>query len=492
LKLSLEKLAQALKADFGNATPFGEAEIGRALALGADELEEGCIAVALNGRAPAHRSPKGALLFFGAKQLGMEGPCIFIEGAQGASAAQDALRALNSLFWSYAEWQSELLEGVVAGDLGRLLSASAKILSSGVAAIRSDGIVLSSPPNIGNGLFAALDRSADGARQLSKENAYSARVEGKDALFYNVFVEGALACRIAAAREGNAPFLADDMRAMNLLGRSAASVLQSTERSKSWSRVDSPVSQLAKKLMDGEHADERDVKKALEESGWIEGESCYVGLIHRVWEGMSMAPGNEFYAHYLANAVPGAHPVLRKGRLYVILQDRLFFDKEGSLARLTLFVRDNNLRIGVSNAAASFSEIPPFVRQAEFALEEGLKEEGNSWIFHFRKYAVHYLASVSQSEMPAHSLASEELLALWRYDQANKSEYCDTLYIYLSCKMNSAQAAKELSVHIATMAYRLKRVSEIGRVDFSDFHQLAYIYFSYFLLGIAPSKRMPR
>ena len=49
--------------------------------------------------------------------------------------------------------------------------------------------------------------------------------------------------------------------------------------------------------------------------------------------------------------------------------------------------------------------------------------------------------------------------------------------------MNALQASAALFVHRATMVYRLKRIQEIGGIDFNDADQVLYLQLSFRLFA---------
>jgi DNA-binding PucR family transcriptional regulator len=65
---------------------------------------------------------------------------------------------------------------------------------------------------------------------------------------------------------------------------------------------------------------------------------------------------------------------------------------------------------------------------------------------------------------------------LKKYDEENHSHLLTTLEIYLNNDSNVTDAAKELHIHVNTLNYRLKRISEIGGINLKDFNQKAFIY----------------
>jgi purine catabolism regulator len=63
----------------------------------------------------------------------------------------------------------------------------------------------------------------------------------------------------------------------------------------------------------------------------------------------------------------------------------------------------------------------------------------------------------------AHSQIGE----LIAYDEANSTDLCDTLEIYLGVG-NGAEAARRLYIHYNTLKHRLQRIAELTHADLHD------------------------
>lgn len=73
-----------------------------------------------------------------------------------------------------------------------------------------------------------------------------------------------------------------------------------------------------------------------------------------------------------------------------------------------------------------------------------------------------YLDVLSQHP---HKAVHSGLQLLIEYDKKNQSNLIKTLHAYLECDSNPYDAANNLHVHVNTIHYRLKRISEIGNIN---------------------------
>lgn len=70
----------------------------------------------------------------------------------------------------------------------------------------------------------------------------------------------------------------------------------------------------------------------------------------------------------------------------------------------------------------------------------------------------------------------ESIKALEEYDRKNKSELLFTLETYLDYDLNVNETARHLHIHVNTLNYRLKRIAEIGQINFKSFNEKGELY----------------
>ncbi len=68
------------------------------------------------------------------------------------------------------------------------------------------------------------------------------------------------------------------------------------------------------------------------------------------------------------------------------------------------------------------------------------------------------------------------LLKLQSYDQKHHSDLVETFEIFFDHDSNVNETAKALNIHPNTLAYRLKRIAEIGEIDLHDINQKVKLY----------------
>lgn len=71
---------------------------------------------------------------------------------------------------------------------------------------------------------------------------------------------------------------------------------------------------------------------------------------------------------------------------------------------------------------------------------------------------------------------NEALRVLYEYDQKYHCNLVETLEVFLTKDSNVNEAAKVLNVHVNTLNYRLKRISEIAEINLKDINQKFTLY----------------
>jgi DNA-binding PucR family transcriptional regulator len=64
--------------------------------------------------------------------------------------------------------------------------------------------------------------------------------------------------------------------------------------------------------------------------------------------------------------------------------------------------------------------------------------------------------------------AHPSILKLRAYDLKNQTELLQTLTVYLEKDCNPNEASRNLHIHVNTLNYRLKRITEVGNIRLKD------------------------
>ncbi|MBI0580193.1 PucR family transcriptional regulator [Neobacillus cucumis] len=97
-------------------------------------------------------------------------------------------------------------------------------------------------------------------------------------------------------------------------------------------------------------------------------------------------------------------------------------------------------------------------------------------IFHYQQLGIYQFFDVLLEKRKNEEYENHSLKSLHNYDQKHNSNLVETLEVFLNNDTNIADAAKELNVHANTLNYRLKRIAEIGEINFKDPNQKMLLF----------------
>ncbi|MFS0783261.1 PucR family transcriptional regulator [Bacillus sp. 1P06AnD] len=142
---------------------------------------------------------------------------------------------------------------------------------------------------------------------------------------------------------------------------------------------------------------------------------------------------------------------------------------------ITSFTVKMNSRFGVTLLNGACGQIYESYIHARGSYQEALYTRAIQIAFPERKEQLTNYASLgvyqylsAMSEQRSRNNRSIRLDRLAEYDQKNNSALVQTLELYLNHDGDSHQIANELHLHVNTIHYRLKRISEIAYIDLKD------------------------
>lgn len=165
------------------------------------------------------------------------------------------------------------------------------------------------------------------------------------------------------------------------------------------------------------------------------------------------------------------HSLVNKGALlFVIERDAgvLRADRP-ELAELEAYLRRHGLVGGLSNPFSEISALGTFCKQAEKAIfyaNDVRKATGA--LSRFRDYIIDYLLEYCAAGFDLKTLRHPAIDTLLDYDAKMKTDYLETLRVYLANVGNMAKTAQELGVHYNTVKYRMQSIEQIAGISLKD------------------------
>ena len=170
--------------------------------------------------------------------------------------------------------------------------------------------------------------------------------------------------------------------------------------------------------------------------------------------------GKNFLKDELTYKFYESHPFLYKGKVFVFLQkgyDRKAFEE---------LADEFHLKVVISNPIDELYNIPKMynlvLEALKIVVDEGA-EQGN--VFSVSQLAVPIMLNRIQG---CDKLISPEIISLAEYDKRKGSQYCETLYYYLTCDHSLKDTCEALYTHRNTILYRIRKMKEDFEIPLDD------------------------
>lgn len=150
--------------------------------------------------------------------------------------------------------------------------------------------------------------------------------------------------------------------------------------------------------------------------------------------------------------------------------------------RLAPLCRDYCLYAGISSPVSDIRELHLSYYQANVALEQAFRLRSEKWMLSFSDCAMEHILEKIDSELPAWTLVSPDLLAVLDHDRQKGTQYFETLRAYLLNERDIPKTAEKLIIHRTTLLYRLKKIQSLMHVDLEDPWQRLYLTLSLWIL----------
>jgi purine catabolism regulator len=147
-------------------------------------------------------------------------------------------------------------------------------------------------------------------------------------------------------------------------------------------------------------------------------------------------------------------------------------DGEALAARLREVVAESELGLTVSVAIGRLCTKPedfkPAFIEAQRALDLMVRFGKREQIINYDRLGVYRLLAQVEDRAGLEAFAGRMLAPLVDYDRARGTPLLKTLEVYLQRHGNLRQSSRDLHIHLNTLHYRLRRISEVTGVDLKD------------------------
>ncbi|WP_164796766.1 PucR family transcriptional regulator [Priestia megaterium] len=135
------------------------------------------------------------------------------------------------------------------------------------------------------------------------------------------------------------------------------------------------------------------------------------------------------------------------------------------------------IKASCSSIYSSHDHIEKSYKEALNVLDMKSKfPEETKEIINYQELDIYQFLDVILEKRVQDQFENHSLKKLTDYDLRHNSNLVETLEVFLNNDNNINEAAKELNVHMNTLSYRLKRISEIGDINLKDVNQKMTLY----------------
>ena len=156
----------------------------------------------------------------------------------------------------------------------------------------------------------------------------------------------------------------------------------------------------------------------------------------------------------------------------VILTEDIFF--KNVVCHIQEHIPAQNTAVGVSMPVPELKLLSIAYQQCLFAL-------GNTpqaGIRYCRDLAMPYLLQNLRNTPMSIHLLHPAIIILKKYDEESETQLLETLRVFIRNCCRQSETAEQMHIHLNTLKYRLRRITEMTGIDFKDYDELLYIQLS--------------
>jgi len=191
----------------------------------------------------------------------------------------------------------------------------------------------------------------------------------------------------------------------------------------------------------------------------------------------------EFTVRQLKNILGGSHSIIFDKYIIIIInQNKSVIFKKDTLSQINLVLEKSNLFGGLSSCCKDILNLEDYHIQASVAIDLGRIFDKSKFLYRYEDYALYHVIQVCSEKMDLLKICHPSVLKLLAYDQEKKTDYYNTLRIYINNNNNLVESAKLLFVHRNTLVYRINKINELVPIDFHKENVKTHMLFSYQIL----------
>ncbi|MCC8164190.1 MAG: helix-turn-helix domain-containing protein [Lachnospiraceae bacterium] len=446
---------------------------------------------------PSHKLSKTFLILTGAafhvSPSDYPNLCILPESV----SLRELASFLQEIFALYEEWNQSLFDSrLSSASIQQLLDLTDRVIPNPMMLVGMDFTVIASkktafgrmePPILGSDeetrdLVNALksDQNYEEAAYRTGYFYYPGNQIAAPSLCVNIFQQERASFRLMI-NEGEVPL--DDTFGFLLehLARMVSHALAVNPMADHSSALS--LHQIFRTLLTDPSADYVEISQQFSSAGWLSSHSYQCILLKTgILDFKNLTLRS--ICSYAENTIPASCAVEHQGNVVVYVNlDLCSLSPDEVSQKLANFIRDSLLNAGYSRKMLGHFNFQRQYQQATIALQVGRRINPSLWIHHFNQdIALRYIMEQSTKKLPAYMICHEKLIALKNADAGSHTQLYRTLRCYLENHQSITRTAEALFIHRSTLLYRLEKIRDFMKSDFSKPDELLYLLLSFHLL----------
>jgi sugar diacid utilization regulator len=137
------------------------------------------------------------------------------------------------------------------------------------------------------------------------------------------------------------------------------------------------------------------------------------------------------------------------------------------IEKLADFLKEDIQVMGVSEVFHDFTKTAQYYRQAVIASDIGPQLDIGGWCYFFEDCALAHFFRYGTSILPAIHFCDQDVKRLMTY-RGTRTDYYQTLKVYLENNMNLLETSKALFIHRTTLFNRISKIRELVSADLDN------------------------
>lgn len=156
--------------------------------------------------------------------------------------------------------------------------------------------------------------------------------------------------------------------------------------------------------------------------------------------------------------------------------------KKSPINEVINILKKFKIHIGISSQFKDLIKLNHYYQQALLTLKTGIRTSQKEFFFDFEVQMPLQIFNAAISNFPSDIFINPVITEIYFYDKENNTHYLQTLGTYLLCMMNSKKASEKLFIHINTVTYRIKRISELFSIDFNNQRLINILFCNFYMI----------